>query len=67
MKSIIILVLLSFAATAFAQTSTLELMRKDLKTEKVAIITASIPLSEKQADAVLADLPGLRQRAEQTG
>ena len=40
-----------FAATcAYSQEQYLELLRQDLKTQKVAIMTASLPLTEKQAD-----------------
>jgi hypothetical protein len=49
MKSLLVAALLCFTANAFAQ-DPLELLRKDLQTNKVAIITASIPLSQKQAD-----------------
>ncbi len=49
-KAILVLVLLSIAATAFAQDA-MELLRQDLKTQKVAIMTASLPLTQKQADA----------------
>ena len=49
-KTLLVLVLLSIAATAFAQDA-LELIRQDLKTQKVAILTASLPLTQKQADA----------------
>jgi hypothetical protein len=49
MKSLLIAALLCITANAFAQ-DPLELLRKDLQTNKVAIITASIPLSQKQAD-----------------
>ena len=49
MKTIFIAVLLCITASAYAQ-DPLELMRKDLQTNKVAIITASIPLTEKQGE-----------------
>jgi hypothetical protein len=49
MKSLLAALLLCITANAFAQ-DPLELLRKDLQTQKVAIITASIPLSSKQAD-----------------
>lgn len=51
MKPIIIAVLALVSTSVLAQQSALELARQDLKTQKVAILTASIPMSEKQADA----------------
>lgn len=51
MKSLLVVALLSITATAIGQDKTLELMRQDLKTEKVAIITASVPMTQAQADA----------------
>jgi hypothetical protein len=49
MKSLLIAALLCITANAFAQ-DPLELLRKDLQTNKVAIVTASIPLTQKQGD-----------------
>ncbi len=51
MRSLLIAALLSITATAFAQENTFELLRQDLKTQKVAIITASVPMTQAQADA----------------
>jgi len=51
MRSLLVVALLSITATALAQDKTLELIRQDLKTQKVAIMTASLPLTETQADA----------------
>lgn len=51
MRSLLIAALLSVTATAFAQEKTFELLRQDLKTQKVAIITASVPMTQAQADA----------------
>ena len=51
MRSLLVIALLSISATALAQDNTLELLRQDLKTQKVAIMTASLPLTETQADA----------------
>jgi len=50
MKAILLAVALSFASSSFAQESTLELLRQDLKTQKVAIMTASLPLTEAQGE-----------------
>jgi len=50
MKHLLVVVLLIISATALAQNNTLDLLRQDLKTQKVAIMTASLPLTEKQAD-----------------
>ena len=50
MKSLLVAALLCITATAFAQTNTLELLRQDLQTNKVAIVTASIPLTDKQGE-----------------
>lgn len=49
MKSLLAALLLAITANAFAQ-DPLELLRKDLQTNKVAIITASIPLTDKQGE-----------------
>lgn len=41
-----------FAATCvYAQDQYLELMRQDIKSTKIALMTSSLPLTEKQADA----------------
>ena len=51
MKSLLVVALLLVSATTIAQDKTLELLRQDLKTQKVAIITASVPMTQVQADA----------------
>jgi len=51
MKSLLVVALLLLTATSLAQDKTLELIRQDLKTQKVAIITASVPMTQVQADA----------------
>ncbi len=51
MKPLLIIALLAITTTALAQDKTLELLRQDLKTQKVAIITASVPMTQAQADA----------------
>ncbi len=50
MKRLLIVALLVVAASAFAQEGTLELLRKDLKTQKVAIMTTALPLTDKQGE-----------------
>ena len=50
-RSLAAALLMMIAATALAQNNTLELLRQDLKTQKVDIMTASVPLTEKEADA----------------
>lgn len=49
MKALLAAVLFLVTANAFAQ-DPLELLRNDLQTNKVAIITASIPLTDKQGE-----------------
>ena len=51
MRSLLVVALLLMSATTIAQDKTLELLRQDLKTQKVAIITASVPMTQAQADA----------------
>lgn len=51
MKSLLVVVLMALTTTVLAQDKTLELMRQDLKTQKVAIMTASLPMTQAQADA----------------
>ena len=51
MRSLLVVALLLMSATTIAQDKTLELLRQDLKTQKVAIITASVPMTQVQADA----------------
>jgi len=50
MKLFVVATLLIVSTAALAQDNTLQLLRHDLKTEKVAIMTGSLPLTEKQAD-----------------
>jgi hypothetical protein len=50
MKHLLVVALLFVTAAALSQENTLELLRSDLKTQKVAIITASLPLTQTQAD-----------------
>ena len=45
------LVLVSLAAPALAQTDLIELMRSDLRTEKMAIVTKAMQLTEAQSEA----------------
>lgn len=51
MRVISAVLLLMIATGAFAQESVIELLRHDIRAEKVAIMTESLPLSEKEADA----------------
>lgn len=44
------LMLVSFAAPAMAQTDMIELMRADLRTEKQAIVTKAMQLTEAQSE-----------------
>jgi hypothetical protein len=44
------LMLLAFAVPAFAQTDLVELMRSDLRTEKMAIVTRAMQLTEAQSE-----------------
>ncbi len=50
MRIHILVVLMLIASIGYAQVNTIELLRQDLKTQKVAIMTASLPLTQKQAD-----------------
>jgi len=50
MRHILIAAILCAATSAWAQQSALELLRQDLKTQKVALLTASLPLTSKEAD-----------------
>jgi hypothetical protein len=50
MKSILAVALVLISTTVLAQVNTLELLRQDLKTQKVAILTASLPMTEKQSE-----------------
>ena len=49
--TLITAVLLAFAAPALAQEGVIEMLRQDLKTEKVAIMAASLQLTEKEGEA----------------
>lgn len=50
MKSALLITLLLITATAFAQQSAVDLLRQDLKKGKVALMTASLTLSEKEGE-----------------
>jgi len=51
MKLFLVVAVLFAAASTFAQESAIELMRQDLKTQKVELMGASLPLTEKEAGA----------------
>ena len=52
MRFYIVAALLLVSTTLFAQTEgAIEMLRHDIKTEKVAIMTASLPLTEKEGEA----------------
>ena len=60
-----LVLIIGAATTAAAQGEPyLELMRKDLQTEKVAVMTEAMQLSEEEGDRVLADLPGVPDQVE---
>jgi hypothetical protein len=48
--SVTALMLVAFAAPAIAQTDMIELMRSDLRTEKQAIVTKAMQLTEAQSE-----------------
>ena len=50
MKTRLLSALILVGTIAYAQGNPLELLRQDLKTQKVAIMTASLPLTDKQAE-----------------
>lgn len=50
MKTVMTLALLVIGTAAFAQENTVELLRQNLKTGKVALMTASLPMTAQQAD-----------------
>jgi hypothetical protein len=50
MKYLFILAMLIVTTAAFAQENSIELLRQDLKTGKVALMTANLPLTEKEAE-----------------
>jgi chorismate mutase len=50
MKSICLAAVLFAATCAYAQDYSLELMRQDIKSAKIELMTRSLPLTEKQAD-----------------
>lgn len=49
MKLSLVAALLCIAASVFAQSSTIELLRQDIKAEKINLMAGSLPLTEKQA------------------
>ena len=51
MRVITAVLLLMIAPGALAQESVIELLRHDIRAEKVAIMTESLPLTEKEGDA----------------
>jgi hypothetical protein len=51
MKKLIVAALLIAGVSAYAQNGIVEMLRQDLKTEKTAIMTASLPLTQKESDA----------------
>lgn len=51
MKYLIAFTLFLASTTASAQNNAIELLRQDLKTGKVALLTASLPLTEQEAEA----------------
>jgi Spy/CpxP family protein refolding chaperone len=52
MRSFFVVVLLAIATNAFAQQgSAIELLRQDIKTEKMELMAGSLPLTEKQSAA----------------
>jgi hypothetical protein len=51
MKLLIAALLLLGTTGAFAQESAIELLRHDITTEKVSILTESLPLTEKEGEA----------------
>jgi len=50
MKLFLVSAVLFAATCTYAQEYSLELMRQDIKTQKVELMTGSLPLTEKQAD-----------------
>jgi len=50
-KLFVVLALLLVAKTAYAQDQYVELLRSDIKTQKVAVITGAMQLEEGQSDA----------------
>jgi hypothetical protein len=50
MKSLLIALILVVSATAFSQ-DYLELLRQDIKTTKVAVLTEALPMTQKESDA----------------
>lgn len=51
MRFFIVAALMLCGTGVYAQQSAIELVRQDFKTQKVAILTASLPLSEKESEA----------------
>jgi hypothetical protein len=50
MRYLLLVAMLIATTAAYAQDNVLELVRQDLKTQKVAVMTASLPLTEKQSE-----------------
>jgi hypothetical protein len=50
MKYLLIAAMLIVTTSALAQNNAIELLRQDLKTGKVALMTANLPLTEKEAE-----------------
>ncbi len=51
MRSFLVAALLVVSVSAFAQQSAIELIRQDIKSEKMDLMTGSLPLTEKEATA----------------
>jgi len=51
MRTLLVAALLLGTVSAYAQNGVVEMLRQDLKTEKTAIMTASLPLTQKESDA----------------
>ncbi len=51
MRNLLVAALLVVSVSAFAQQSAIELMRQDIKSEKIDLMTGSLPLTEQQAKA----------------
>jgi hypothetical protein len=50
MKALLVIFALSFVSSAFAQEGPIEMLRRDLKTQKVGIMGASLPLTDAQGE-----------------
>ena len=51
MKKVVILLMLVLSMNLFAQEDFIELLRQDLKTQKVAIITEAMEFTEAESNA----------------